>query len=202
MRIQCDVCEKEEATTFCSADEAALCHACDTRVHLANKLAGMHPRYSLLPPTTSEESPLCDICLERRALLFCQEDRAILCHECDLPIHGSNEHTRKHSRFLLTGVKLSSSESPRVGSSAPSSSSSGSDRKETQSPPSNSSSAKRHGQALSLHTADNPWSNDAGSVSTSSMPGYLMEGLSGWHMDDLLDTPAAAVSYYDEPRFS
>lgn len=39
--------------------------------------------------------------------MFCQEDRAILCRECDIPIHKANEHTQKHSRFLLTGVKLS-----------------------------------------------------------------------------------------------
>lgn len=39
--------------------------------------------------------------------MFCQEDRAILCRECDIPIHKANEHTQKHNRFLLTGVKLS-----------------------------------------------------------------------------------------------
>ncbi|XWS54969.1 hypothetical protein CRYUN_Cryun10bG0135100 [Craigia yunnanensis] len=96
MKIWCDVCGKEEAIVFCSADEAALCEGCDRRVHHANKLASKHSHFSLLHPTF-KESPLCDICQERRAFLFCQEDRAILCRECDLPIHRANEHTQKHN---------------------------------------------------------------------------------------------------------
>ncbi|KAL2241986.1 B-box zinc finger protein 20 [Sesamum indicum] len=106
MKIQCDVCEKDEASLFCVADEAALCTACDHRVHHANKLAGKHQRFSLHYPS-SKQAPLCDICQERRAFLFCQQDRAILCRECDVPIHKANQHTQKHARFLLTGVKLS-----------------------------------------------------------------------------------------------
>ncbi|KAL0432386.1 UNVERIFIED_CONTAM: B-box zinc finger protein 21 [Sesamum latifolium] len=134
MKIQCDVCEKDEASLFCVADEAALCTACDHRVHHANKLAGKHQRFSLHHPSP-KQAPLCDICQvlviatclfrllvmidvvisewinllrqERRAFLFCQQDRAILCRECDVPIHKANEHTQKHARFLLTGVKLS-----------------------------------------------------------------------------------------------
>lgn len=39
--------------------------------------------------------------------MFCQQDRAVLCKDCDIPIHAANEHTRKHSRFLLTRVELS-----------------------------------------------------------------------------------------------
>ncbi|KAH1097175.1 hypothetical protein J1N35_014096, partial [Gossypium stocksii] len=42
MKIQCDVCEKEAASLFCTAEEAALCGACDHRVHHANKLASKH----------------------------------------------------------------------------------------------------------------------------------------------------------------
>ena len=38
--------------------------------------------------------------------MFCQEDRAILCHDCDNPIHAANELTMKHKRFLLTGARL------------------------------------------------------------------------------------------------
>nr|DAD38059.1 TPA_asm: hypothetical protein HUJ06_008700 [Nelumbo nucifera] len=33
MKIQCDVCNQDEASLFCSADEAALCDGCDSRVH-------------------------------------------------------------------------------------------------------------------------------------------------------------------------
>nr|KJB63572.1 hypothetical protein B456_010G006600 [Gossypium raimondii] len=80
MKIQCDVCYKEEATVFCTADEAALCDACDHRVHHANKLASKHQRFTLLHPcSSSKQVPLCDICQEKRAFLFCQQDRAILC---------------------------------------------------------------------------------------------------------------------------
>ncbi|KAJ6365200.1 hypothetical protein OIU76_030050 [Salix suchowensis] len=94
MKIRCDVCDSVEATVFCCADEAALCHGCDHRVHHANKLARKHSRLSLVHPSF-KEPPLCDICQERRALLFCQEDRAILCRECDLSIHKANEDTQK-----------------------------------------------------------------------------------------------------------
>ncbi|KAK1296573.1 putative salt tolerance-like protein [Acorus calamus] len=74
MKIQCDVCGGEEASVFCTADEAALCGVCDRRVP-PNKLAGKHRRVALL---NNSDAPLCDVCQERRAFLFCQEDRAIL----------------------------------------------------------------------------------------------------------------------------
>ncbi|GFP96966.1 B-box zinc finger protein 20 [Phtheirospermum japonicum] len=61
MKIQCDVCGKEAAAVFCTADEAALCHSCDNRVNNANNLANKHPRFSLLNPQF-KQSPLCDIC--------------------------------------------------------------------------------------------------------------------------------------------
>ncbi|GAB2219868.1 hypothetical protein Drorol1_Dr00007507 [Drosera rotundifolia] len=118
MKIQCDVCQKREAMVFCAADEAALCECCDHKVHHANKLAGKHPRFPLLHPSF-KDAPRCDICQERRAFLFCREDRAILCRECDVSIHRANEHTQRHSRFLLTGVKLSSSSSDSATPAAP-----------------------------------------------------------------------------------
>lgn len=61
MKIQCDVCDKVEASVFCPADEAALCHNCDHAIHHVNKLAGKHPRFSLHHPT-SKDFPFCDIC--------------------------------------------------------------------------------------------------------------------------------------------
>ncbi|KAL9259746.1 B-box zinc finger protein 20-like protein [Drosera capensis] len=125
MKIQCDVCQKKEAIVFCAADEAALCECCDRKVHHANKLAGKHPRFPLLHPSF-KDAPRCDICQERRAFLFCREDRAILCRECDVSIHRANEHTQRHSRFLLTGVKLSSSYSDSAAATALASSSSSS----------------------------------------------------------------------------
>lgn len=62
MKIKCGVCDKEEASMFCCADEAALCDACDQRVHHANKLATKHLRFSLLQPSCKQSLPLCDIC--------------------------------------------------------------------------------------------------------------------------------------------
>jgi len=44
---------------------------------------------------------------EKRGLLFCKEDRAILCRDCDVSVHTTSELTMRHTRFLLTGVSLS-----------------------------------------------------------------------------------------------
>ncbi|XP_047074406.1 B-box zinc finger protein 20-like [Lolium rigidum] len=109
MRVQCDVCGVEPAAVLCCADEAALCSPCNRRVHRANKLAGKHRRITLLQPSSDKDDagPLCDVCKERRGVVFCVEDRAILCADCDEPIHSANELTAKHSRFLLVGTKLS-----------------------------------------------------------------------------------------------
>jgi hypothetical protein len=61
MKIQCDACQKQEASLFCPADEAALCNHCDHTIHQANKLSAKHKRFSLHHPT-SKDIPLCDIC--------------------------------------------------------------------------------------------------------------------------------------------
>ena len=62
MKVQCDVCAAEAASVFCCADEAALCDACDTRVHRANKLAGKHRRLPLLHPEPAQKQQVCDSC--------------------------------------------------------------------------------------------------------------------------------------------
>ena len=59
MKIQCNACEMAEATVLCCADEAALCLACDERIHAANKLASTHLR---VPLSNSSQMPKCDIC--------------------------------------------------------------------------------------------------------------------------------------------
>ncbi|KAE9620358.1 hypothetical protein Lal_00019114 [Lupinus albus] len=168
MKIQCDVCEKEEASVFCSADEASLCYACDYTIHHANKLASKHKRFSLHKPT-SKYTPLCDICQERRAYIFCREDRAIFCTECDLPIHRANENTQKHNRFLLTGVKVG------AGCS------------------SNPTLLCSNGTATEIELRNScskaNMSSDTGSVSTSSISEYLTETIPGYCMEDLLDAP-------------
>src|SRR5688500_13409837 len=44
---------------------------------------------------------------DKRGLLFCKEDRAILCRDCDVSVHTASDLTMRHARFLLTGVRLS-----------------------------------------------------------------------------------------------
>ncbi|XP_062076869.1 B-box zinc finger protein 20 [Humulus lupulus] len=212
MKIRCDVCDKEEASVFCTADEAALCDDCDRRVHHANKLASKHSRFSLLQPGF-KESPLCDICLERRAFLFCQEDRAILCRECDIPIHRANEHTKKHNRFLLTGAKLSPSSStlyqnPSTSSSTATSSEAAINTSSV-TPIFSTTTTKRlitvvsnNNEITSSSSIDNmtpfPYNsttnNESGSYLTSSISEYLMETLPGWHVEDFLDPSSSSAS--------
>ncbi|XP_057958079.1 B-box zinc finger protein 24-like [Malania oleifera] len=104
MKIQCDVCERAPATVICCADEAALCAKCDIEVHAANKLASKHQR--LLLQSLSSKLPPCDICQENAAFIFCVEDRALLCKDCDEPIHAANSLSANHQRFLATGVQV------------------------------------------------------------------------------------------------
>ncbi|PIN04883.1 hypothetical protein CDL12_22575 [Handroanthus impetiginosus] len=191
MKIQCDVCGKEGASVFCTADEAALCKNCDSRVHNANKLASKHSRFSLLNPR-AKESPQCDICQERRALLFCQEDRALLCRECDIPIHRANEHTKKHNRFLLTGVKISAAASSYQTAISPTGSKS---ETEINISVTNEVNYQPTSTANCSESSSNPWRDNEqsqpmsqqGAESTSSISEYLMETLPGWHVDDLLE---------------
>ncbi|CAI8600372.1 unnamed protein product [Vicia faba] len=178
MKIQCDVCEKAEASMFCPSDEAALCHGCDFTIHHANKLATKHSRFPLVH-LNSKDYPLCDICQERRGYLFCQEDRAILCRECDVPIHRANEHTQKHSRFLLSGVKLSSNSmdtdtsSTNIGS--------------WYSKPNIIPRSVSNENASSSGMVEDNMASDTGSVSTSSISEYLTETIPGYCFEDFLD---------------
>lgn len=66
MKIQCNVCEAAEAVVLCCADEAALCWACDEKIHTANKLASMHQRVPL--SSSSSQMPKCDICQAMESL--------------------------------------------------------------------------------------------------------------------------------------
>ncbi|CAI0397064.1 unnamed protein product [Linum tenue] len=109
MKIQCDVCEKAPATVICCADEAALCSRCDVEVHAANKLASKHQR--LLLESLSNKLPPCDICQEKAAFIFCVEDRALFCKDCDEPIHSVGSLAANHQRFLATGIRVALSSS-------------------------------------------------------------------------------------------
>ncbi|XP_016560545.1 B-box zinc finger protein 19 isoform X2 [Capsicum annuum] len=79
MRTLCDVCESAAAILFCAADEAALCRACDEKVHMCNKLASRHVRVGLAKPN---DVPHCDIC------------------------ENSPGGKRTHSRYLLLRQKV------------------------------------------------------------------------------------------------
>ncbi|KAJ4914540.1 B-box zinc finger protein 24 [Raphanus sativus] len=109
MKIQCDVCENAPATVICCADEAALCPKCDVEIHAANKLASKHQRLHL--NSLSTKFPRCDICQEKAAFIFCVEDRALLCKDCDESIHVANSRSANHQRFLATGIKVALSSS-------------------------------------------------------------------------------------------
>ncbi|KAI8027488.1 B-box zinc finger protein 25 [Camellia lanceoleosa] len=102
MKIQCDVCEKAPATVICCADEAALCAKCDIEVHAANMLASKHQR--LLLQSLSNKLPPCDICQEKATFIFCVEDRALFCRDCDEPIHSASSLFANHQWFLATGI--------------------------------------------------------------------------------------------------
>ncbi|KAK1261287.1 putative salt tolerance-like protein [Acorus gramineus] len=96
MRTICDVCESAPASLFCAADEAALCHACDEKVHMCNKLASRHVRVGLAAPS---EVPRCDICENAPAFFYCEIDGSSLCLQCDMIVHVGGKRT--HGRYLL-----------------------------------------------------------------------------------------------------
>ncbi|KAL7600826.1 hypothetical protein Lser_V15G21767 [Lactuca serriola] len=189
MKIQCDVCNENEASVYCSADEAALCAACDHRVHHANKLAGKHPRFSLLHPSP-KDSPLCDICQEKKAFLFCQQDRAILCKDCDVAIHKVNQHTQNHNRFLLTGVKLSPTASLYSSSTPPAvipTTKNGVVPDQLPEPLPSPIMNQTTFKTPNCHHESNGSGNGS---TTSSISEYLIEMLPGWHVEDFLDAPS------------
>lgn len=205
MKIQCDVCSSCEASVFCSADEAALCDSCDHKVHHANKLASKHQRFSLVTPHR-KDAPLCDICKEKRAFLFCQQDRAILCKDCDFAIHSCNEHTQKHDRFLLTGVKLSSFvQSSNTTDSSETSLTSCCDMvPHFKSQPLNnkSDSVSNHTfypQSFTVQRIASPSSSVVGkSVDLGNDVGiseYLIDMLPGWHVEDFLEPTSVPYAF-------
>ncbi|KAL6652472.1 hypothetical protein ACP70R_011397 [Stipagrostis hirtigluma subsp. patula] len=107
MRIQCDACEGAAATVVCCADEAALCARCDVQVHAANKLAGKHQRLPIEHAGGGAAGlPRCDVCQERPAFVFCVEDRALFCRDCDEPIHVPGTLSGGHQRYLATGIRV------------------------------------------------------------------------------------------------
>jgi hypothetical protein len=109
--------------------------------------------------------------------LFCKEDRAILCRECDAPVHSASDMTRRHSRFLLTGVRLSSAP---VDSAGPS-------EKEEQEQENSSSPCKYACSGAGAAPATTVSASDGSSISE-----YLTKTLPGWHVEDFLIDDASA----------
>lgn len=101
MRTLCDVCESAAAILFCAADEAALCRACDEKVHLCNKLASRHVRVGLADPS---DVPRCDICESAPAFFYCEIDGSSLCLQCDTIVHVGGKRT--HGRYLLLRQRI------------------------------------------------------------------------------------------------
>ncbi|KAE8655970.1 B-box zinc finger protein 19 [Hibiscus syriacus] len=127
MRILCDACESAPAIVFCAADEAALCRACDEKVHTCNKLASRHVRVGLANPS---DVPRCDICENAPAFFYCEIDGSSLCLQCDVIVHVGGKKT--HGRNLLSrqrvefpgdsavdrsenGISLNQSAKPTIG---------------------------------------------------------------------------------------
>lgn len=142
---------------------------------------------------------------ERRAFLFCQQDRAILCRECDVPIHTANEHTQKHNRFLLTGTKLSATSACYTSSpltskfdsvSVPDSKSEPSRNSVSVSATiSNQLSAPKIQTLSSKTTTITTTKTGEEGGSTSSISEYLIETLPGWHFEDFLDSSTTPFGF-------
>ncbi|KAG5543110.1 hypothetical protein RHGRI_016006 [Rhododendron griersonianum] len=188
MKIQCDVCTKDEASVFCTADEAALCDGCDHHVHHANKLAGKHHRFSLLHPPSPTHFPLCDICKVTTTSSQSNLYLAILCRDCDFPIHKANEHTQNHNRFLLTGVKLSATatvySSATASDSVPDVKSQKGAQISIEKPISVKPAIIHNSPSVAAAVK-----TTAVGTNISSISEYLIETIPGWRVEDLLDSP-------------
>lgn len=83
-----------------------------------------HHEYLLLDPAqvlplnsvTFEHDPdadaaaavqLCEVCNEAQAVLYCQQDDARLCEECDAEIHSANKLVQRHRRMALDAAPSS-----------------------------------------------------------------------------------------------
>ncbi|GJW53980.1 B-box zinc finger protein 21-like protein [Tanacetum coccineum] len=133
---------------------------------------------------------------DKRAFLFCKEDRAILCRQCDMSIHGANEHTQYHNRFLLAGVKLSASSSCYDSSCSSDSNVSIEIDSQKCSKVFKDQNARETNNSTSMNgnSSDGVSQEEGVSMGTSSFSEYLMETLPGWHLDEFLD-PSASHPY-------
>uniref|UniRef100_A0A2N9FRU0 B box-type domain-containing protein n=1 Tax=Fagus sylvatica TaxID=28930 RepID=A0A2N9FRU0_FAGSY len=197
MKIQCNVCEAAEATVLCCADEAALCWACDEKVHAANKLASKHQRVALSTSSSDSQMPKCDICQETVGYFFCLEDRALLCRNCDVAIHTANIYVSAHQRFLLTGVKVGLEPTEPVASSSSMKSYSGEENLETK-----SHTASRRDSSLPLAVQRKKvLPGHVGGIGDFAAPevpyagGSVAGSIMQWPIDEYLGIPEFNQSY-------
>lgn len=111
---------------------------------------------------------------EKKGFLFCQEDRAILCRDCDLPIHSASALTMKHSRFLLTGIRLSAA--PKLEAEAV-------------------TSIYGHCDIKTDSSGSGGGGSMVATTNSSSISEYLMNMLPGWHVDDFLMDDVTAQAF-------
>ncbi|KAL2477122.1 B-box zinc finger protein 20-like [Forsythia ovata] len=125
---------------------------------------------------------------------FVKKIELYLCRECDIPIHKANEYTKNHSRFLLTGIKLSAAAASYQASTSFSTTGSN-NANEIFGTHSNVNTSETTSTTLSRVHNNGPdqSASQEGSVSTSSISEYLIETLPGWHVEDLLDPSSPGV---------
>lgn len=113
--------------------------------------------------------------------MFCKEDRAILCRECDMSVHTASELSMRHARFLLTGVRVSSE--PAASPAPPS---------------------EEENTSSLCSGDDDAAATSHGASSGSSISEYLTKTLPGWHVEDFLvdDATAAAAAAAASAGFS
>lgn len=134
---------------------------------------------------------------EKRAFLFCQQDRAILCRDCDFPIHKANEHTQNHNRFLLTGVKLSATATVYSSATASNSVPDVKSQKGAQISIQKPVSVK----PVIIHNSPSATAalkTTAAGTNISSISEYLIETIPGWRVEDLLDSPPPSSFGFSE----
>lgn len=84
MSACCLIC-LQQATVYCSNDEAFLCSACDASCH-SSALAMRHVRQRV-----------CAVCCRKASTVYCRNDDAFLCAECDASAHA-NPLAARHLR--------------------------------------------------------------------------------------------------------
>lgn len=124
--------------------------------------------------------------------MLCKQDRAILCKDCDSSIHSVNELTQKHDRFLLTGVKLSTTSTNSSSSSV--STTTTTSVKSNLVPSSLIEKSTTVSQTSTLKNMVMEEGEEEGSGG-SSISKYLIETLPGWQVDDFLDSSSVPFSF-------